>query len=336
MIKLAMIGLGNQGQEHLAAAKMCQHACFVAGMDASADTVRRTAERYPDLWLTTSVDELLNPANKLDGMVMALPHHIYPEVMGKVIQAGLPILKEKPLARTMEEAREFIRMATRGKVVLQTAIQRRTHPSYRFLKQAIAATTVLQADFALNLGIARVPGAENWRTERTRSGGGALLDCGYHMVDLALFLLGDFDLVSATVFRDGRPCATKEVDDAFMMTARRNTTWFTLQARVYNDADTVRPDGYPKREECRVQAENGYWRADRAGVIWHPNQGPAEVLMTCAKEWESAMAKQLDDFALNLSRGEQAQTDVLWEQQPAQQLIQQGYQLAFNWHGGAR
>ena len=47
------------------------------------------------------------------------------------------------------------------------------------------------------------------------------------------------------------------------------------------------------------------------------------------------LAKQLDDFALNLSRGEQAQTDVLWEQQPAQQLIQQGYQLAFNWHGGA-
>ena len=67
--------------------------------------------------------------------------------MGKVIQAGLPILKEKPLARTMEEPGEFIRMATRGKVVLQTAIQRRTHPLIDS-KQAIAATTVLQADFA--------------------------------------------------------------------------------------------------------------------------------------------------------------------------------------------
>ena len=114
------------------------------------------------------------------------------------------------------------------------------------------------------------------------------------MVDLALFCWVILIWSVPLCFRDGRPCAW-EVDDAFMMTARRNTTWFTLRARVYNDADTVRPDGTLKGGMSGA-GRTGYWRADRAGVIWHPIKGPAEVLMTCAKEWESAAGKTAGRF----------------------------------------
>lgn len=335
MKRLGIVGLGNQGREHIRGCLYSDSVKIVAGFDPSAEVKKSVAAAHPELLLVDQLSDLLDAKLGLDGLILALPHHIYQTVLPQLFEARIPLLKEKPLARTMDEARDFVADAKKHGCLLQTAIQRRTHPSYQFLKNLVATENILQVSLTMNLGFNRSPGNDSWREDKGKAGGGALLDCGYHMVDLALYLIGDFDLISSTVFQGGLPCHSQRMDDAFELIGRQGKTWVNIQSRIFNEPDSASPTGYPKFEETKITTENQILRANRLGVWQSGENGqPDKPLYQCEKDWNIAMARQLDTFANAIDQGLTLSPGSLWDQQPAQHLIQQAYQLAFNWHGG--
>lgn len=74
---------------------------------------------------------------RLDGLVVALPHHAYTERWSELTNLSLPILKEEPLARTYDEAVKFLDSAKVMRCPIQTAIQRRHHTSYKQLRSLL-------------------------------------------------------------------------------------------------------------------------------------------------------------------------------------------------------
>jgi len=325
-LRIGLIGLGNQGMEYLEGQQYCDQLEIVAGCDLNDKQREDVAKKWPDMILAKDHSAL--GQLDLDGIIMALPHHIYAKIWDSVLEWKLPIMKEKPLGRSLPEARSFVHKARMKHCPLQTAIQRRDHPSYQRLAEELKDKKVSDIILVMNLGFKKSD-HDTWRDSKTSSGGGALLDSGYHMVDLALFLVGQFDLLSATLWQDDVLCnpSAGDVEDAMQIIGRQANTWVYIQSRRFLDKN----GGSPKREDVIVHTDQGIFSANREGV-WEGVPGKGKLIYQCARDWNSAMGSQLDDFA-QLIHNKALEYDKYWDQLPAQKIIQQAYQLSANWYG---
>lgn len=321
-LRLALVGLGNQGMEHLNAAAQCDSVVFVAGVDPDPATRQRVTDSGASLKVLADLQKLHD--YKLDGLVLALPHHKYTESWQDLIDFRLPILKEKPLGRSFDEALALIERARLAGCPVQTAIQRRHHPSYLHLKQLLQAREirVLGVHAHMHLGLSDTTGGTlSWRSQRHTSGGGALLDAGYHLVDLLHFLFGPFDLVSASLWNQGAPAGDNEVDDRAWLVGRSEQGWVMLDSwrSGHINAQTGKPG---KSERVILETTQGLFEANREGV-WH--QG--ECIVQTERDWGNAMADQLTTFARHIEHG-QWHDDLIWDQLPAMRVIDEAYRLA--------
>lgn len=324
-LQLALIGLGPQGQEHLLAAPLATEVRIVAGVDLDA-TAREAAQRLdPALQVFDSLDALRHQVQTqglaLHGLILALPHHTYGRTWAELTSFGLPLLKEKPLARDQAEARQFLQQARQAGCPLQTAIQRRHHPSYARLHALLRerGEPVLEAVAHMHLGFAPRPAeaATTWREDAHLSGGGVLLDSGYHMVDLLHHVIGPFELVSASLMRQGRPIDAGQIEDRVRLTGRSESTWVQLDSWLHGQPG---PDGRPtKSEGLRLLTPQHLWRADRSGV-WCDDT----CVYQADRQWTQAMAAQLDAFAQRI-RQQSWHDATLWDQLPAMRVIDQAY-----------
>lgn len=323
-IRLALVGLGNQGQEHLAAARLSNQVIFTAGVDPAPTSREAAARNWPGESMVLGRELGALADLDLDGLVLALPHHCYEPIWDQLLSFGLPLLKEKPLGRNYDEAFSLLTRAQSAGCPLQTAIQRRHHPSYKSLKALLDAgeARIEELHAHLHLGFAETTGGDDsWRGDRRTAGGGALLDAGYHLVDLIHYLAGPFELVSASLWCDGLPAEQDDIDDRAWVTGRSEHCWVMLDSWRSGDADpfTATPR---KSEGVLLKTSKGIWRANREGV-WHDG----ERLTTSARDWQNAMADQLDQFAFNIRAGSWHQT-AIWDQLPAMQVIDEAYRLA--------
>lgn len=324
-LRLALIGLGNQGQEHLSAAQHCPQVRFVVGIDPSARARADVATRYPEAGMTLLADlHALDPA-QIDACVLALPHHCYGDIWDTLVAMRRPILKEKPLGRSYDEAIDLLSRARAAGAPVQTAIQRRHHPSYQWLKQALLARNaqIHELHAHLHLGFASTTGGdESWRADRQAAGGGALLDAGYHLVDLIHYLSGPFDLVSCSLWCGQRLAAAHDIDDRAWLTGRSERTWIMLDSWRSGHPDPQHSGKLLKSETVLLHTSDGRWQANREGV-WREG----ECLQSMARDWQRAMVEQLETFAHNIHQG-QWHDATIWDQLPAMRVIDEAYRMA--------
>jgi predicted dehydrogenase len=323
-LRLALVGLGNQGQEHLMAAANCSGVEFVVGVDPSPRGRELIAARYPELQLRLLDDLRQLQPGEVDALVLALPHHCYASIWDQVLALRLPILKEKPLGRSYDEAFSLLHRARQAGCPVQTAIQRRHHPSYEQLKRSLTASgaQIEEIHAHLHLGFTDTTGGdESWRADRQAAGGGALLDAGYHLVDLIHYLIGPFDLVSASLWCGHEPVSERDIDDRAWLTGRSETCWIMLDS--WRSGHPHPESGRPQKAEGIVlKTTQGLWQANREG-LWHDGQ----CLQQMSRDWLKAMTEQLERFARNV-RQQQWHDAAIWDQLPAMRLIDEAYRLA--------
>lgn len=328
-LRLALVGLGPQGMEHLRASERALSVDIVAGVDINP-ACRKAAElSFPHLAgrVLESPEELRELS--LEGLVLALPHHTYGQVWSRLLDLRLPMLKEKPLGRTQDEARDFMNSARLSSVPLQTAIQRRHHPSYAELKRLIDARQeqICEVHAHLHLGFAPdLSGASDktWRDDVGLSGGGTLLDSGYHMVDLLHFVVGPFELVASTLLHGRHLAKVDQPEDRVWLNGRTARAWVSLDSWLHGEPDTSIPGGHRKSEGLLVRTDRHLYRADRSG-LWIDDD--PEPFLRTSTDWERAMASQLDEFGQRIKRNHWDQPD-LWDQLPAMQVIDEAYRRA--------
>jgi len=326
MLKIGLIGLGNQGSEYLSAQEHCKSLEIVVGFDKNEQTRKKISNQYPSFIVLDSLMEY-----KLDGLILALPHHVYAEQWDRLLSFGLPMLKEKPLGRDLTEARTFVIKAREKNCPLQTAIQRREHPSYKYLWKLLQKRKIVDIHLIMNLGFKRVEShkltPDQWRNDRKKSGGGALLDCGYHMIDLAHFLVGQFDLLSSILYRNGGLCEPDDVDDQMCIVGRKSNTWVYIESRKFREDD----GSFGKMEQVTVYTDAGVFTANRQGV-WQGYPENGTQIYACERDWIIAMSQQLDHFAQKIKNSALSSSQY-WDQIPAQRIIEQAYQMSSNLYG---
>src|SRR5690606_24742062 len=130
-----------------------------------------------------------------------------------------------------------------------------------------------------------------WRHSRIHAGGGALLDAGYHLVDLVHYLCGPFDTVSATLWSNERLDDGQEIDDRAWLTGRAEHCWVMLDIWVQGFLCEDQ-QSYQKSESLELITDCGLVIANRDGV-WHCGQ----QVFCEDRSWQRAMISQLDQFA---------------------------------------
>jgi predicted dehydrogenase len=202
MIKVGIIGLGRMGMLHM---KNCLQIDGVKVV-AAADSSRKALEKAKSAGvnrLHTDYHDLLNHPSNIDAVIISLPNFLHFESIQLALEAGLHVFTEKPMATTVRDCREILKSAERngGKFMVGHCV--------RFVEAVEKMKEDLDKGFIGNLEVAtveevingpfahpRVPApVSDWWFDPKKSGGGALLDIGYHMIDLFRFFAGDSEVI---------------------------------------------------------------------------------------------------------------------------------------------
>ena len=190
----ARIGWGILGAGTMAKA-------FARGLKAVPDArlvavASRTPGRLQEMGKLFSVSRLYDdyPAllgdRSVDIVYIATTNQLHCELSLLCLEAGKPVLCEKPFALHAAEARAVVECARRRHVFCMEAMWTRFFPLMRALPELLRSGDVgrvrmLRADFG-----SRMPFAPNHRWFDPALGGGALLDLGVYPLSLAFYLFG--------------------------------------------------------------------------------------------------------------------------------------------------
>ena len=129
---MAVAGAGAFGRNHLRVVRELEAAgegvALVAAVDPDAARAEEAARQY-GIKVFASIDELLKADLKLDAACVAVPTVKHHEVAAALLDAGLDLLVEKPLAATLAEADDLIARAERRGKILQPGHLERFNPA---------------------------------------------------------------------------------------------------------------------------------------------------------------------------------------------------------------
>ena len=127
-LRTAVIGVGSLGRQHarihrvLASEGRTQ---FVAVCDLNEETARNISAERETEW-TVDWRELIG---RVDAVSLAVPTEAHCEIACGLLEAGIHVLVEKPISRTLEEADRMIRAAEKGNALLQVGHLERFNPA---------------------------------------------------------------------------------------------------------------------------------------------------------------------------------------------------------------
>jgi myo-inositol 2-dehydrogenase / D-chiro-inositol 1-dehydrogenase len=198
-LRIGVIGAGRRGVAHARAAVELG-ATLVAVADTDALRAGRLAEGSARTY--ADAPEML-ARERLDVVYVTSPPYLHREHTCAALAAGSHVLLEKPIALTMEEAREIGAAAGRADRWVHVCQQHRYSPMADAARERLAGRRVALVHAWLYRQTPDIPG--NWDR---RWGGGHVVEWGIHDLDLCRYLLGEVEWVTATYTEQvlaGRP-----------------------------------------------------------------------------------------------------------------------------------
>ena len=128
-----MVGAGSFGRNHLRVIHQSEHAQLAGVLDTNPERAAEAASTQ-ECPVLASLEEL---AGKADAAVVATPTHTHAEIGRQLMELGVDVLIEKPIAATLDEARMLIDAAARTGRVLQVGHLERFNPAIAALEAVI-------------------------------------------------------------------------------------------------------------------------------------------------------------------------------------------------------
>lgn len=204
-LRLGFLGLGWIGRHRMQAVLDSGIATAVAVSDPDQGCRDDALKLAHGAVCCDDFDALL--AQPLDGVVIATPSAAHAAQSIRALERGVPVFCQKPLGRDCHEVAAVIDAAHRADCLLGVDL------SYRYLAgMATARRLVQQGALGRVYGVQAVfhnaYGPDKaWFYRRESAGGGCVIDLGVHLIDLALWLLGQplVEGVRGRCFTRGRP-----------------------------------------------------------------------------------------------------------------------------------
>jgi predicted dehydrogenase len=124
-LRVAVVGVGHLGKHHARILSALPEVCLVAVVD----TNRRRAEEVAAACHTRPLFDAGELAGEVDAVTIAVPTELHREIALPFLAAGVPVLVEKPMARSLAEADEMIAAAAATGVALGVGQTERFNPA---------------------------------------------------------------------------------------------------------------------------------------------------------------------------------------------------------------
>ncbi len=189
VIRWGILGTGQIAGQFAAGLAVVDDAELYAVAGRSAGKAEVFSRQHRVAHSFGSFEELLAQDN-IDVVYVATPHHVHYEHCVMALQAGKPVLCEKPFTINAEQARQLIDLAREKNLFCMEAMWMRFIPAMRKLTElldddAIGTPHFLQADFGVPFDF-----NPKGRVFDPELAGGALLDLGVYPVSLAYKIFG--------------------------------------------------------------------------------------------------------------------------------------------------
>ncbi len=207
-LRVGLVGYGLAGSVF--------HAPLIAATEGLAlDTVvtsnperqQQARAAFPDARVAATPDELFARAAELDLIVVASPNRTHVPLARTALEAGLPVVVDKPIAGTAAEARDLAALAEERGLLLSVFQNRRWDNDFLTLRRLVdegELGDVYRFESRFERWRPQLKGG--WRESGDPTEiGGLLYDLGSHVVDQALVLFGPVTSVYAEtdIRRDG-------------------------------------------------------------------------------------------------------------------------------------
>jgi predicted dehydrogenase len=280
-LRLGMVGAGAIAQlAHMPVLAKMRGTELVAVCDNDRPKARALADRFniPDTF--TDIEDLLE-LEGLDAVVIATPNHLHEPHVLSALAAKVHVLCERPLALTSRGVERIITAAQRADRTVTVANNHRYRNDVQTLSRFIHGGELGRLS-GMRAGAYHFKRPiEGWRFRRPESGGGAFIDHGVPLLDLALWLADFPDPVRVTAHMD-RPRGSSAVEDAMVVhleCASGVSFLFDINAAYV---------GEEERWWFEVLATRGSARLAPLRVVKELNGRPTDVSPTGAASRDSA------------------------------------------------
>lgn len=201
-IRIGLIGAGGIAGAHVAGYRRNPDTVVFA---AIADPVAANAEkrRGGDDSIRVYADYRdMIAAGGLDAVDICLPHHLHADAVIAAADAGLHVLCEKPLCLTREQADAITAAVERNGVTVMCAHNQLFQPAVAAARELVdsgALGRVYEVRTTDSFYNDFTPESMGWRATAATSGGGELIDTGYHPLYLLQYLAGGSPVEAAAM-----------------------------------------------------------------------------------------------------------------------------------------
>jgi UDP-N-acetylglucosamine 3-dehydrogenase len=189
MTRIGMIGAGALGVYH--AVRLQQLGATIAGV---YDTLPATAEKVASDFGATVYDSVEKLIQAVDVVDVCTPPLFHRDAVVAALEAGQPVICEKPLARHLEDGIAMVRASEQTGTPLYVAHVVRFFPEFARAHRLIADGAIGKPGVYRSHRVAGYPQWSTWYGDETMSGG-VLLDVLIHDFDFARWCMGEVERI---------------------------------------------------------------------------------------------------------------------------------------------
>ncbi len=318
-LKVAIIGLGNQTiNDHIPSLLRRNDVVISVVCDIKKQALNLFSERYPEL--SGNVKKYTSfakiPFSDIDFAILSVPHDKYFEIIRVLVTKKIPFIKEKPLARNINEMKKILSLPGIEKYCFVCS-QRRYGSLYKkafeLIKQ-LGRPYLFNACYELKIQDPH----KGWRGSILRAGGGCLIDMGYHIVDQLLWYFGEPERIFVSKSNLAVPRLKQYAEDTSLISFKYSNG---LQGSITLSRSTAE-----KREEYKIVGSKAQINGSKRSLILQDKKGT--ILFNLSNNEDSEMIDNQLDFFIRRVREKKCFSDILSQHENNIKFIDRCYKAA--------
>ena len=283
-MRLAIIGVGGQAKKHIDTIVQNTDVEICAICDSNMIEAKKASTKLNCNYYT-NYKELID-SEEIDVIFLSVPHNLHKTISIYALENKINVIKEKPFANNIKDANEMIETARKYNKNILTICQRRYHKPYidgKELLSDLGEIYLVEVKYMFN----GPPYNYGWRGVKEIAGGGAVLDMGYHILDILTWYFGLPISTYALASNKGRPDVYYDTEDMSTISMKYNSfVANVILNRVTN----------PKEEYFVVYGSKGILRVSRSEVTFTDVKGNLISYKSYNKSFQNAFELQLHDY----------------------------------------
>ncbi len=210
MIKVGIVGMGKMGLTHAAMLEVLSPGCIVGVVEAGRGnhgTIKSLGLRAP---VYSDLESLLS-AHALDAALVCTPTFTHFSIVKTLIERGVAVLIEKPLAENLEKCAALAKLASEKKAITAVGYSIDFDPLFTEARRLLPALGKIKR-YTAWVEHAEVFGPKKgWLFQKEKSGGGVVINPAPHML---FYLLEAFGAPKSVRARLNNPYSAGVEDEA--------------------------------------------------------------------------------------------------------------------------